>query len=381
MRKAAPYTLVMPEDEDEGAPGLPPHPLDRVWFHPSELGGAAPEAQAAARPPLWAMLAIAAFCGVVATVGVLAATGAVGSDDSGVGGSSSFVPAFAQLQQDHSADLVSAAGASVVAVRVTTPDATTTDGSGVAVGGDRIVTSAALVADASSASVTTDHGRVVAAKVVGTDLETDLALLQVDGVRVPPADMGSSDHLSVGTWVLAVGAAGGEDRWASQGVVSGMNQLVTVAFGTMMPGMLATDVDTPSRSGGGVLLDDDGSVVAILSRAAPGRAVPIEAAREVAEQLDASGRVRHAWLGIDAVDASSRAGGGAIVQGISDGGPGQAADLHTGDVITSIGEERVADFADLVAAVAHRRPGDPVELTIFRGDRRLRVSATLAERP
>jgi S1-C subfamily serine protease len=371
----------MPEDEDEGAPGLPPHPLDRVWFHPSELGGAPAETHRLSRPPQWAMLVIAAFCGVVATLGVLAATGAVGGDDGGVGSSSSFVPAFAQLQRDHAADLVSSAGASVVAVRVTTRDATTTDGSGVAVGGDRIVTSAALVGDAASASVTTDHGRVVAAKVVGSDPESDVALLQVDGVRVPPADMGSSDDLAVGTWVLAVGAAGGEDRWASQGVVSGVNQLVTLAFGTMMPGVLATDVDTPSRSGGGVLLDEDGSVVAILSRAAPGRAVPIEAVREVADQLAANGRVRHAWLGIDAVDAASRAGGGAIVQGIADGGPGQAAELHIGDVITSIGEERVADFADLVAAVAHRRPGDPVEVTVFRGDRRLRLDATLAERP
>jgi S1-C subfamily serine protease len=372
----------MPEDHgDEGAPGLPPDPLDRVWFHPSELGAPAAETDRSPGPPQWAIVTIAALCGALATVGVLAGTGSIGSDGGTVGDSSSFVPVFAQLQRDHTADLVSSAGASVVAIRVTTTDASTVDASGVALGGDRIVTSADVVAGASQVTVTTDHGRVLTATVVGADPETDLALLDVDEARIPPADMGSSDDLSVGTWVLAVAAAGGEDRWASQGVVSGLDVLVDRGSGATMPGMVATDVDAPASAGGGVLLDDDGSVVAILSRAAPGHAVPVEAAREVAEQLGASGRVRHAWLGIDAVDAASREGGGAVVEAVSDGGPGQAAELQPGDVITSIDEARVADLADLVAAVAHRRPGDQVELSVVRGDRRLELRTSLGERP
>ena len=371
----------MPEDHgDEGAPGLPPDPLDRVWFHPSELGAPSTEAH---RPPApqWAIVAIAALCGALATVGILAGAGSLGNGGGTVGDSSSFVPAFAQLQRDHTADLVSTAGASIVAVRATIADVSTVDASGVALGGDRIVTSADVIAGASQIKVTTDHGRVLTATVVGADPDTDLALLEVDEARIPPADTGSSDDLSVGTWVLAVAAAGGEDRWASQGVVSGLDVLVDRGNGSTMPGMVATDVDAPVGAGGGVLLDDDGSVVAILSRAAPGHAVPVEAAREVAEQLDASGRVRHAWLGIDAVDAVSREGGGAVVEAVADGGPGQAAALQPGDVITSVDEARVADVADLVAAVAHRRPGDQVELSVVRGDRRLQPRTSLGERP
>jgi S1-C subfamily serine protease len=157
--------------------------------------------------------------------------------------------------------------------------------------------------------------------------------------------------------------------------------LVDRGNGATMPGMVATDVDAPPRAGGGVLLDEEGSVVAILSRAAPGHAVPVEAAREVADQLAASGRVRHAWLGIDAVDAASRERGGAVVEAVVEGGPGQAAELQPGDVITSLDETRVADLADLVAAVALRRPGDQVELDVVRGDRRISLRTSLSERP
>jgi putative serine protease PepD len=372
----------MPEDDEEGAPGLPPHPLDRVWFHPSELGAAPDPAQAhRTGPRQWAVVAIAALCGAIATVGVLTATGDVGGGGGSAGSSSSIVPVFAQLQRDHTAALVATAGASVVAVRVTKADGSDVGGSGVALGGDRIVTSAAVVADASQVEVTTDHGRVFAARIVGSDPETDLALLEVKDARVPPAETGSSDDLSVGTWVLAVAAAGGENRWASQGVVSGLRVLVDHGGAAPMPGMVATDVDAPASAGGGVLLDDEGDVVAILSRVAPGHAVPVEAAREVADQLAASGRVRHAWLGIDATDAAGREGGGALVQAVTDGGPGQAAELRAGDVITSLDESRIADLADLVAAVSHRRPGDPVVLTVHRGDDRIRVRTSLAERP
>ncbi len=372
----------MPEDDaDEGAPGLPPHPLDRVWFHPSELGATEAEPERRNGAPQWAVLAIAALCGAVVTIGVLAATGSIGGGGGTVDAPSSFVPVFAQLQRDHASDLVAAAGASVVAVRATVAEGSSVDGSGVALGGERIVTSNDLVAGATKLLVTTGNGRVLPARVVGTDPESDLALLEVPGARLTPADTGSSRDLTVGTWVLAVAASGGEDRWASQGLVSGLDVLVTRGDGAAMPGMVETDVDAPPTAGGGVLLDQDGEVVAILSRAAPGHALPVEAAREVADQLGTSGRVRHAWLGIDAVDAAEREGGGAIVQGVSEGGPGQAAELRVGDVIVGVDDARVADLADLVAAVAHRRPGDQVEVAVVRGDATVEVRTTLAERP
>ncbi len=373
----------MPEDHgEEGTPGLPPDPLDRVWFHPSELGAPPAEPRPSAARRQWAVVAIATLCGAVATIGILAATGSIGSDTATVGDTSTFVPLFAQLQRDRTGELVAAAGASIVAVRATGADeVSTVDGSGVALGGDRVVTSAAAVDGAVDVAVTTDHGQVLTATVVGSDPGTDLALLDVQDAPVPAAETGSSDGLSVGSWVMAVAAAGGEDRWASQGVVSGLGVVVDLGFGATMPGMVATDVAAPPTAGGGVLIDEEGRVVAILSRVAPGHAVPVELAREVAEQLGANGRVRHAWLGVDAVDAVTRSGGGATVRAVSDGGPGQGATLQVGDVITSLDEARVADLDDLLAAVAHRRPGDPVVLTVIRGDRRLHLRTSLGERP
>jgi putative serine protease PepD len=148
-----------------------------------------------------------------------------------------------------------------------------------------------------------------------------------------------------------------------------------------MSGLLTTDVERSDRAGGALLIDDDGAVVGVLSRAAPGHAVPVEMVREVAEQLATSGRVRHASLGIEAVDAAERGGGGALVQAVTAGGPADGAGVKVGDVITGFGDQRVADVADLLAALAHRRPGDPVDLAVWRSDKRVERTATLVERP
>jgi putative serine protease PepD len=365
------------EPDDDGAPGPPPNPLDRVWFHPSELGAAEAPTARGARGREWGLAFFGAVCGVVATLGVLAATGAV--DPGGGTGSTSgaLAPVFARLARDHTADLVAATAPSVVAVRADG----VASGSGVAFGADRVVTSAALVSGATAVSITTSRGRVLPATVAGSDPESDLALLRADGAHLAAARLGSADGLGVGTWVLAVGAAGGARQSASQGVVSGVNEVVTQPDGTTMPGMVATDVDMSAVAGGGPLLDDQGSVIGIVSRGAPGHALPIDVAREVAEQLGTSGRVRHAWLGVDAVDTGARAGGGATVQTISPGGPAEHAGIAVGDVITELDDDRVSDLADLLAAVAHRHPGDPAELTVWRADHRLERTVTLAERP
>lgn len=372
----------MPDEPDEeGGSGLPPHQLDRVWFHPSELGGvAATRSEPARERRDWGLAAIAAICGVVATLVVLGASGVLDGDGSPPAGSSALAPTFAALAgTDHTASLVATVGASVMAVRATSAAGTST-GSGIALGGDRVLTNASLVVRADTVNVTTADGRVLAARVVGSDAASDLTVLRVENARVPAAHLGTADELMVGSWVLAVGAAGGERRWASQGVVSGLGELVAGADGTLLPGLLGTDVDPSPTAGGGPLLDESGGVVAILSRSAPGHALPIDVARDVAEQLSATGRARHGWLGVAAADAVERAGGGAQISGLTPGGPAEAAGLLAGDVVSALGDDRVADVADLIAAVARRRPGDPVTLTVWRGTERARVSVKLGER-
>ncbi len=369
------------EADDEDRAELPPHQLDRVWFHPSELGGVTATRTAPPRARRdWSLAAAAAVCGVVVTLIVLGAMGALDGDGGTEAASSPLAPTFAALAgTDHTAGLVASVGASVMAVRATSALGTAT-GSGFALGSDRVLTNASLVVGAGTVNVTTADGRVLAARVVGNDAASDLSVLEVDEARVPAAHLGTADDLTVGSWVLAVGSSGGERRWASQGVVSGVGVLVAAPDGTMLPGLLATDVDPTANAGGGPLLDESGAVVAVLSRSAPGHALPIDVARDVAEQLSASGHARHGWLGVTAADAVDVEGGGARISGLVPGSPGEAAGLLAGDVVAQVGDDRVADVADLVAAVARRRPGDPVTLTVRRGENRTRIDVKLSER-
>ncbi len=371
-----------PHDEaDDDSAGLPPHQLDRVWFHPSELGGVTATRTAPRRPRRdWGLAAAAAVCGVVVTLIALGAVGALDGDGATDATSSPLAPTFAALAGvDHTAGLVASVGASVMAVRATTALGTAT-GSGFALGSDRVLTNASLVVGADAVHITTADGRVLTAKVVGSDLVSDLSVLEVANARVPAAHLGTADDLTVGSWVLAVGSSGGERRWASQGVVSGVGELVAAPDGTVLPGLLGTDVDPTPSAGGGPLVDGSGEVVAVLSRSAPGHALPIDVARDVANQLTASGHARHGWLGATAGDAVDVEGGGAQISGVAPGSPGEVAGLLAGDIVSQLGDDRVTDVADLVAAVARRRPGDPVILTVLRGENHTRITVKLGER-
>ena len=94
-----------------------------------------------------------------------------------------------------------------------------------------------------------------------------------------------------------------------------------------------------------------------------------------------TGVVHHGWLGVAAVDADDRPGGGARVTSVTPGSPADAAGVAAGDVVTSVGDQRVTDMADLVAAVARRRPGDPVTVALWRGDEQLHKDAALGTGP
>jgi len=371
------------EPDDEGARGEPPHPLDRVWFHPSEISAYMATAPAVPRRPTreWSLAAVAAVLGAAVTVGILAAAG--GLD----GGSTNISPvgvatAVSGFGEEPIAQLVAESGGSIVSVRArgADPAASPAAASGVALGRVDVLTTASVLVGATKVTVSTG-GRVLDADVVGVDLETDLALLHVKGGELTPAQLGSAKSLVVGQAVVGLGITSGDHRWAGTGVVSALDRIAIGANGTVMPGMIETDLSPGTPVAGGALLDASGAIVGLLSGAAPGRALPIEWARDLAEQLAAGGMAHHGWLGVDTVDADERAGGGALVTALAAGSPAEAAGLAPGDVVTAIGDERITDMADLLAAVSHRRPGDPVVITAWRGDDRIRKDADLAERP
>jgi putative serine protease PepD len=362
------------EPEDEHNAGLPPHPLDRVWFHPSELGSAmaAWRDTPASKHRDWGLAALVGLLSVAATVGILAAVGLFGSGGHSTNRASvaSVLPGTGTLH-DSTADIVAAASPSVVSVRVTGA-AGAVQGSGVAVDGSRVLTSAALVSVGTTVMIAADR-TFETATVQGTDPQTDLTLLAVHDNDLPAAHLGHSDSLRLGDGVVALGSSVQNHHWVGGGIVSALNRIEPTPSGGILTSVIETDVRLAPSAAGGALLDSGGSVVGILSASLPGQAIPINLAQTVVEQIESTsppGRVHHAWLGVGTVDATDRGGGGARVTVVVPGSPAAKTGLAVGDVITGVSGGRVADTGDLVAAVQQLRPGDPIAITAWRGNQR-----------
>ena len=329
----------------------------------------------------WGLAGVAALLGAVVTVLVLAVGGALDGDSGRL--TSTHLTAVDGTGGDV-AEIVAAAAPSIVAVRVATPMGAVT-GSGVTLGRTQVLTSGSLLAGAVAGSVTvsTPDGRVLDGTIAGIDADTDLALLIIEtrsGAHLTPAQLGATDPLVVGQPVVALGIASGDHRWAGTGVVNAVDRLATNASGLVMAGLVETDTSPGAAVGGGALLDANGAVVGILVRSAPGRAVPIDVARDIADQLATNGRARHGWIGVVTEDAGDRPGGGARVTAVVAGSPAAAAGIAVGDVIVVVGKDQVSDTPDLLAAETRRRPSDPVGVTLWRESKRMRRDVDLGER-
>jgi S1-C subfamily serine protease len=146
------------------------------------------------------------------------------------------------------------------------------------------------------------------------------------------------------------------------------------AAGTVVVGLFDTGTNSGRRHSGGAVLDERGRLVGILTvpsgASASGLALPIDTARDVAEQLEATGSAAHAWLGVTGSDETERAAGGARVEAVAPASPGEKAGLASGDVIVAVSEGEsttsVSSMADLMAEVRGRRPGHSLELTVVR---------------
>jgi putative serine protease PepD len=277
------------------------------------------------------------------------------------------------------AGVAAATGASIVGVHAgpADPASAGVNGSGVVIGQQQVLTSASALGGFTHVTVNA-RGHVLAASLVGTDPLTNLALLRLTDGRLEPAPLGSADSLGPGSVVIGVGQVG-DQRWYSVGLVDDSNQLLTTTQGTLITGLVSTDLEPVPGTDGGALLARNGAVVGILLSTMPGSAMPIDWARDVATQLDASGKAHHGWLGASAVTASERNEGGARIVALTFG-PAANAGLVRGDVVTAIGTDKITSVADLLTAVLQRRPGDPVTLNVRRGFLQLRLSVTLSER-
>ena len=265
-------------------------------------------------------------------------------------------------------------------------------GSGVIFQADGLILTNAHVVDKSErVTVGLPDGRRVAARVVGIDRITDLALVRLVGSGPwPVAVLGNSDAMQVGDWAIAVGNPYGLDNTVTLGIISSLNRNAS-KLGIMDKrlDLIQTDAAINPGNSGGPLLNADGEVVGIntLVRTGPGAglgfAIPINRAREISAQLIASGRVSHPFIGLalDTVQAAEgrATGAGARVVSLVQNGPAARAGMRQGDVVVSAAGQLVQTPADLVAAVERAGVGRPLLLTVERDNRRLQLEVTPAQ--
>ena len=293
----------------------------------------------------------------------------------------------------------------------------TATGSGFVIDNDgHIVTNAHVVDGASSVTVQLgQNGDTVDAKVVGTDPSTDVAVLQVEGdtSSLQPLPLGDSSQVKVGDPVVAIGNPFGLDDTATAGIVSAVQREIDAPNGFTISNAIQTDAPINPGNSGGPLIDAAGRVIGINSQIESpngggnigiGFAVPINTAKQVADELIANGQVEHAFLGISGTDVTPELAqtfnlnvdSGALVESVVPGGPAAKAGIEAGnadvtmngtrikaggDVITAIDGNPVHGMDDVIAAVNAKKPGDTIQLTVDRGGNQRTVSVQLGQRP
>jgi serine protease Do len=284
-----------------------------------------------------------------------------------------------------------------------------------------IVTNNHVVENADKITVQFSDGSTTSAEIVGTDPDSDLAVLIVDydAAKLFPVTVNASSQVKVGQLSIAIGNPFGLDNTMTVGFISALGRSLPVDQGTMrgssytIPSIIQTDAPINPGNSGGVLVNSNGEVIgvttAIISPVQAsvgiGFAIPSDIVMQVVPVLVENGVYKHAWLGLSGLTLTSELADamnlpddvrGVVVGSVLADSPSEAAGLQAGnesftldgvditiggDVITALDNEPVHDFEDLVAILAVRRAGDDVTLTILRDGTEMKLNVTLGERP
>jgi S1-C subfamily serine protease len=261
------------------------------------------------------------------------------------------------------------------------------------------------------------EGQMYPAEVVGTEPNSDLALLKVDApaAKLHPLKLGDSSKMEVGDPVVAIGNPFDLQRTVTSGIVSALQREIQAPDGVTIDNVIQTDAAINPGNSGGPLINADGEVIGNTSQIYTGGegsegnvgigfAIPINTAKEQIAKLESGTADEHGFLGISGATITPELAKafnlpveeGVLVQQVEEGGPAAAAGIQGattaaevegqqfglgGDIITAIDGEKIGSTEDLVKTISDAHAGETVEMTVIRGERTATVSVTLAERP
>jgi S1-C subfamily serine protease len=278
-----------------------------------------------------------------------------------------------------------------------------------------ILTNAHVISGARKVTVQFANKQQKTARVLGKDESTDLALLKVDpaGLNLAPLTLGSSSTVQVGDPAVAIGNPFGLERTLTTGVISAVHRPIQAPNGFQIDDAIQTDAPINPGNSGGPLIDATGKVIGINSQIETGGssngnigigfAVPIDTAKRYIPQLKKEGHIDRGYLGVQTATIDKSLDGlnlpakhGALVETVTQGGPAENAGIRGGDInatlngesiqlggdiIIAVDGKEIASNEDLTAAIASRKPGAKVKLSILRDGKPKTVEVTLGDRP
>jgi len=249
------------------------------------------------------------------------------------------------------------------------------------------ITNEHVVDGAQSITVTFWNGKTYTATLVGSDPSTDTAVIKVDApsAMLHPLSLADSSKIQVGDGVVAIGSPFGLEETVTAGIISALHRQMTSPNNFTIDDSIQTDAAINHGNSGGPLLNLQGKVIGTTSQIESdsggndgvGFAVPSNTVRTIADKLIATGKVEHAYLGVQLGTASN----GARVSDVVSGKPADKAGLQVGDVITAFGGKKIESVDALRFAVDAKKPGDSVSVTFLRNGKSRTVTVTLASRP
>ncbi len=270
-------------------------------------------------------------------------------------------------------------------------------GSGVIVSVDGyVLTNNHVIADADLMQVELSDGRVLSAKVIGSDTLSDVAVLKIDATGLTPAVLGDSAKMEAGDWVLAIGSPFGLDQTVTAGIISATHRQTGIIQGGYED-FLQTDASINPGNSGGPLVSLRGEVIGINTaissetgaNAGVGFAIPVNMARRIMDDLRREGRVVRGFMGAKLSEVTMQNAAelqlppgilrGALIATVSEGQPAARANLQANDVVVAINDMPITSSAQLRNTVAMTRPGSPLVLDIYRNGKKLQLTVEVGE--